>query len=126
MVDVFGDSVGNGPGNLQLVKNVVTTVGQFKGYYAEIQQSHVLGFPSYRLHTNVDGTFVTPLRTYDWRVYVLDDVTTIDVTDRYIATDTIRSELVYFVEDDDGSGVALQEDRGPSGVKGLKGDYGDQ
>ena len=58
------------------MKKVVTTVGQFKDYYAEIQQSHVLGFSPYWLHTNVDGTFVTPIRTYDWRVYVLNDVTT--------------------------------------------------
>ena len=47
MVNVFGES------GLE----IVTTVGQFKDYYAEIQQSHVLGFPPYRLHTNVDGTF---------------------------------------------------------------------
>ena len=92
------------------MKKVVTTVGQYKDYYAEIQQSLVPGFPPYRLHTNVDGTFVTPIRYYDGRVYVLDDVATMDVTNRYIATDTIRSELVYFVEGDDGSGVALQGD----------------
>ena len=105
---------------------VVTTMGQFKDYYAEIHQSHVLGFPPYRLHSDVDGTFATPIRTYDWRVYALDDVSTMDVTDRYIATDTIRSELVYFVEGDGGSGVALQGGRGSSGVKGLKGDSVDQ
>ena len=116
MVNVFGESVGSVSGNLQMVKIVVTTVGQFKDYNAEIQQSYVLGFAPYRLHTNVDGTFVTPIRTYDKRVYVLDDVTTMDVTDRHIATDKIRSELVYFLESDDGSGR-------PSGVKGLKGAF---
>ena len=107
MVNVFGESVGNGPGNIQMGKKVVTTVGH---YYAEIQQSYVRGFTPYRLHTYADDTFVTPICTYDWRVYVLNDVTSLDVTNRHIATDTIRSELVYFVEGDDGSGVALQGD----------------
>ena len=67
MVNVFGESVGNGPINLRLVKKVVTTVGQYEEYYAEIEQSHVIGFPPYRLHTNIDGTFVTPIRYYDGR-----------------------------------------------------------
>ena len=49
-----------------------------------------------------------------------------DVTGRHIATDKLGSELVYFVEADDGSGVALQGDRESSGVRGLKGDSGDQ
>ena len=39
-----------------------------------------------------------------------------DVTNRYIATGKIHSELIYFVDDDDGSGVAMQGDRGPSPV----------
>ena len=86
----------------------------------------MLGFPPYRLHTNVDGTFVTPIRYYDGRVYVLDDVPTMDVSGRHIATNKLGSELIYFVEGDDSSGVALQGDRGRSGVKGLKGDSGDQ
>ena len=113
-----------GPVDLQLVKKVVTTVGQYVDYYAEINQSYVLGPSPYRLHTNQDDTFVTPFRYYDWKVYVLDDVTTMDVTARHIVCD--NSKLVYFVEADDGSGVALQGDRGPSGVRGLKGDSGGQ
>ena len=56
----------------------------------------------------------------------MDDVATLDVTGRHIATDTLASKLVYSVQADDGSGVALQGDRGPSGVRGLKGDSGDQ
>ena len=48
------------------------------------------------------------------------------VTNRKIATDTISSKMIYFVEVDDGSGVALQGDRGPSRVRGLKGDCGGQ
>ena len=117
MVNVFGESVGNESVDLQLVKKVVTTLGRYEDYYAEIDHSYVLGLPPYRLHTNVDGTFVTPIRYYDGRVYV---------TGRHIATDKLGSKLVYFVEADDGSGVALQGDRGPSGVRGLKGDSGDQ
>ena len=124
MVNVCGESVGNDSVGLQLMKKVVTTVGQYVDYYAEINQSYVLGFPPYRLHTNVDGTFVTPIRYYDGSVYVLDDVTTMDVTVRGIVGD--NSKLVNFVEADDGSGVALQGDRGPSGARGLKGDSGDQ
>ena len=124
MVNVFGESVGSGSVDHQSVKKVVTTVGTFGDYYAEINQSYVLGFPPYRVHTNVDGTFVTPIRYYDGRVYVLDDVATMDVTKRKFVGDT--SKLVYFVEAADGSGVALQGDRGPSGVRGLKGNSGDQ
>ena len=109
MVNVFGESVGSGSVDLQLVKKVVTTVGRYEDYWAEINQSYVLGFPPYRAHTNVDGTFVTPIRYYDGRVYVLDDVATMDITKRYIVGD--KSKLVYFVEADDDSGVALQGDR---------------
>ena len=92
-----------------MVKKVVTTKGQYKDYANEIQQSYEL--PPYRLHTNEDGTFVTPIRVYDGRVYVLVDVATMQVTTRYIATDKISSKLVYFVEANDGSGIALQGDR---------------
>ena len=60
MVIVFGDSIASGSGNLQVVKKVVITVGQFKDYIDEIQQNYELGFAPYRLPTNVEGTFVTP------------------------------------------------------------------
>ena len=56
----------------------------------------------------------------------MDDETTMQVTNRKIATDKISSILIYFVEADDGSGVAPQEDREPTGVRGLKGDSGGQ
>ena len=117
MVNVFGESVGSGSVDLQLVKKVVTTMGRYEDYWAEINQSYVLGFPPYRVHTNVDGTFVTPIRYYDGRVYVLDDVAMMDITKRHIAGD--KSKLVYFVEADGGSGVALQ---GLS--RGMKGGQG--
>ena len=60
MVNVFGDSIASGLGNLQVVKKVVVTVDRFKDYIDEIQQSYVLGFPPYRLHKHVEGVFVTP------------------------------------------------------------------
>ena len=64
MVNVFGDSIENGSGNLQVVKKVVVTVGQYTDYISEIRQSYELGLARYRLHTNVEGTFVTPIRGY--------------------------------------------------------------
>ena len=133
MVNVFGDSIASGPGNLQVVKKVVVTEGKFKDYWNEIQQSYELGVTPYRLHKNTDGTFVTPIRYYDGRVYVLDDVTTMEVDDRDLTTDTINSKLVYFVKGDGDSGVALQGDsgdkgpvdsRGPTGKRGVEGPEG--
>ena len=59
MVNVFGGSIARWPGNLQVVKKDVVTVGKFKDYIDEIQQSYVLGFTPHRLHKNADGTFVT-------------------------------------------------------------------
>ena len=79
MVNVFGDSVVSGSGNLQMVKKVVVTKGKLKDYVDEIQQSYVLGFTPYRLHKNTDGTFVTHIRYYDRKVYVLDDVATMEI-----------------------------------------------
>ena len=124
MVHVFGESVGSGSVDLQLVKKVVATVGMFGDYIDEINQRYELGFKPYRVHTYEVRTYVTPIRVYDGKVYVLDNVATMDVTGRHIATD--NSKLIYFVEADDGSGVALQGHQGPSGVRGLKGDSGSQ
>ena len=126
MVNVFGKSVESGSGNLQMVKKVVVSTGKYKAYTNEIRQSYELGFTPYRLHTNTVGTYVTHIRVYDGEVHVLDDVATMNVGEWFIETDKISSKLVYFVEGDDGSGVALQGDGGPYGGKGLKGDSGDQ
>ena len=98
MVNVFGESVGSVSVDLQLVKKVVVTKGQYKDYVNEMQQSYELGFPPYRLHTSGYGTFVTPIRVYNGKVYVLDDVATMDVTGRHIVGD--NSKLIYFVEGD--------------------------
>ena len=114
MVNVFSESVGSGGSvDLQIVKKVATTVGTFGDYIDEIRQSYEFGFTSYRLHTNKDGTFVTPIRVYDGRVYVSDDETTVYVTNRRIATDKISSKLVYFVESDDGSALLCKEIEDP-------------
>ena len=125
MVNEFGDSIASAPGNL-LVKKVVLTKGKFKDYWNEIQQSYELGFTPYRLHKNADGTFVTPIRYYDGKVYVLDDSATMEIGDWHLETDEISSKLVYLVKGDGCSGVALQGDRGPSGTRGLKGTSGDK
>ena len=53
-----------------------------------------------RLHKNVDGTFVTPIPAYDGRVYVLDDVATMEVDDRSLTKDTINSKVIYFAKSD--------------------------
>ena len=73
-------------------------MGLFKDCIDEIQQSNKLGFTPFRIHTNPEGTFVTLIRVYSGRVYVLDDVATMEVSNRHIATDTIRSNLIYFVK----------------------------
>ena len=115
--NVFGDT--SGPGNLQMVKKVVVTKGKFKDYMGEIQQSYELGFTPYRLHKNQYGIYVTSSR-----VYVLDNVATMDVSDRYLKA--VSRKLIYFVKSDGGSSGALQGDRGPSGTRGLQGDSGGQ
>ena len=91
MVNGFGESAGHGPVDLQVVKKVVATKGQYKDYANETRQSYELGFPPYHIHKNEDGSFFTPIRVYDGRVYALDDVATMQVTTRYIATDKISS-----------------------------------
>ena len=55
-----------------------------------------LGFTPYRLHTSGYGTFFTPIRVYNERVYVLDDVATLQVTARNIAT-VDNNKIIYFV-----------------------------
>ena len=88
MANVFDESVGSGGSvDLQIVKKVATTVGTFGDHIDEIQQNYELGFTPYRLHTNEVGTYVTPIRVYDGPVYVLDEVATMEVTNRQIVGD---------------------------------------
>ena len=100
-----------------MVKKVDVTVGKFKDYSDEIQQSNALGFTHYRLHKNVDGTFGTPIRVYDGKVYVLDAVATMEVGNRYLTADTIISKLGDWSS---GDIVALQGDRVSSGARGSR------
>ena len=71
MVNVFGDSIAIGPGNLQVVRKVVVTKGKFKDYCNEIQQSYELGFTPYRLHKNADLSppFVMMERYMYWTMF---------------------------------------------------------
>ena len=58
----------------------------------------MLGFTPYRLHKNTDGAFVTPIRYYYGKVYVLEDVATMEVVgDRSLTEDTISSKLAMGV-----------------------------
>ena len=54
-----------------MVKKVVVTVGQFKDYIDEIQKSYELGFALCRLHKNVDGVFITPIRVGGYMYWTL-------------------------------------------------------
>ena len=89
MVNVFCDSVASGSGNFQVVKKIVVTVGKFKDYIDEIQKSYELGFPPYRLHTNVYLVLLFALI-----VFLLDDAAKMEIGNRRIATDKISSELI--------------------------------
>ena len=72
MVNVFGESVGSGSVDLQSVEKVVTTVGRYEDDWAEINQSYVLGFQPYRVHTNVVWYMCFHLTDfYEWRWYML-------------------------------------------------------
>ena len=109
MVNVFGDSIPSGTGNLQVVKKVVVTVSKYKDYIDEIQQ---------RLQKNVCAIYVTPIRVYDGKVIVLDNVATMKVGDQQVG--------VNWDIGSSGDIVALQGDRGTSGAWGFKGDSGDR
>ena len=103
MVNVCGESVGGGSGNLQMVKKVVVSKGQYKDYTNEMQQSYELGFTHLLDYRHIQMVhLLPPIRVYDGKVYVLDDVATMKFGEWYIETDTICSKLVYFVEGVDG------------------------
>ena len=62
MVNIFGDSVGEEGqflGNLQVVRKLITTSGNYVDYLNEIQASLKLGFPAYRIaHHNNSPTLI--------------------------------------------------------------------
>ena len=50
MVNVFGDSIGEERlGNLQMSRKVIELSGKYADYVNEIQASHKLGYPAYRI-----------------------------------------------------------------------------
>ena len=109
-----------------MVKKVVVTKGKSKDYTNEIRQSYELGFTPYRLHTNPVGTYVTPPFVFMMERYMY---WTMLPQLKLVIVRLQRIQYVvncYILEGDDGSGVALQGDRRPSGVEGLKGDSGGQ
>ena len=126
MVNVFCGSIANGPGNLQVVKKAVVTVGKFKDYINEIQQSYVLGFTPYRLHKNADGTFVSPHSCYDGKVYILDDVATMKVGDRNLITERkiVNCYILHGGLKGDSGDNGPVGSRIPSGKRGIEGPEG--
>ena len=60
MVNVFGDSIGEegGLGNLQGVGKAIAISGRYADYIDEIQASHKLGCPAYRIAPEGSLTFV--------------------------------------------------------------------
>ena len=70
MVNIFGDSTGEegGLGNLQVLRKVIAISGKYGDYVKEIQASHKLGYPAYRIPPEGSLTFVF---TYENKVFCL-------------------------------------------------------
>ena len=119
MVNVFGEGSRAGDLDLKTTKRVVEENGKYQDWVKEIDESHRVGFPPYRIFTDGTGTFMSPIRVYDRKVYVLTDIAVLDVGDRTIKGD---GKLVYFCfADDDDVAFAVQGDRGPVGGQGEHG-----
>ena len=54
----------------------------------------------------------------------MDEVATMEVGDRSLTEDIVKSKLIYFVKGDGSSGVALQGDSGDKGPVGSRGPTG--
>ena len=74
MVNVFGESVGSGSVDLQLVKKVVATVGQYEDYTAENKPKLCGWISTLQTAYKCRWYICTPMYYYDGKVYVLDDV----------------------------------------------------
>ena len=70
MVNVFGDSTGEegGLANLQVLRKVTSISGKYVDYVKEIQASHKLGYPAYRIVSEGSPTLVF---TYESKVFCL-------------------------------------------------------
>ena len=68
MFNVFGDSTckEGGLGNLQVSIKVIAVSGKYGDYVKEIQASHNLGYPAYRIASEGSPTFVF---TYENKVF---------------------------------------------------------
>ena len=122
MVNVFGEGSRADDLDLKTAKRVVEENGKYKDWVKEINESHRVGFPPYRIFTDGMGTFMSPIRVYDRKVYALIDSAVLDVGDRTIKGD---GKLVYFCfADDDDAAFAVQDDRGPAGEQGEYGPRG--
>ena len=62
MANVFVDSTGEGGlGNLQVLRKLIVISGKYVDYINEIQASHKLGYPAYRIAPEGSPTFVFTL-----------------------------------------------------------------
>ena len=125
MVNVFGERAENENDNsfvknINFVKEVRTTIGNYRDYKKEIQESIRLGVTPYRIY---DGKWYTPIRVYNDEIYVLDNTGAENCTSKTIKGD--NSILVYFVKDStDGKATALIGVDGPPGPAGPRGEQG--
>ena len=78
VVDVFGDSASEGGlGNLQVLRKVIAISGKYVDYVKEIQASHKLGYPAYRIASGMYENKVFCLGAHHQH---LNELTSIDVT----------------------------------------------
>ena len=87
MVNVFGEGSRAGDLDLKTAKRVVGENGKYKDWVKEINESHRVGFPQYRIFTDGMGTFMSPISVYDGKVYALTGIAVLDVGGRTIKCD---------------------------------------
>ena len=120
---VFGDSIGEegGLGNFQVLREVIAISGKYDDYIKEIQASHKLGYPAYRIAYEGSTNF---LFSYGNKVFFLgahlqhvDELTSISVTKTHY--------LAYWKEDSTGGNViSIKGDRGIQGKRRATGGAG--
>ena len=111
------------PDNIKLLKKVKVTEGKYESHSNQIQESYRLGFTPCRVHRNDNGTFASPVRVYDNKVFVLDNSGAFQINGRLM--EDYNSYLVYAEEvdptTDDGGAVGLIGPQGPPGHVGPQG-----
>ena len=144
MVNVFGASTGEegGLGNLQVLRKVIAIGGKYGDYFKEIQVSHKLGYPAYRIAPEGSLTFVF---TYENKVFclgahqqhmyigkkiaVVEVIEVIEVIEEFKVNVTLRVEQDPWMKKEfDVILVHLGElesrEIGVDGLSGLKGERG--